>query len=58
MASPEDLLLQAQAHARRQQQHAGDHDHVEHHSAQRRDEEVSAGIGHADSTAARHTSSM
>ena len=44
----EDLLLQPAAHARGQQQHAGDHHHVEHHRPQRRHEEMAARVGHAD----------
>ena len=45
---PEYLLLQAQPQPRRQQQHAADHDHIEHHRPQRRHEKMPARIGHAD----------
>ena len=48
MARPKICCSSVAAHVRGQQQHAGDHDHVEHHRPQRRHEEMAAGVGHAD----------
>ena len=44
----EDLLVEPGAEARRQEHDAGDHDEVEHHRAQGRDKEMTAGVRHAD----------
>ena len=48
MARPKICSSRRAPHARGQQQHAGDHHHVEHHRPQRRHKEVAARVGHAD----------